>query len=225
MEKLGLDENEPIQSSFLNTSLETAQKKVEAYYSDIRKQLFNYDEALTLQRNGVYAERKRIIENENLRDWVIEYGERSLYDIKLSQEYSEYYDSSVYANQVQELLGFGYNSYIDGNNSNDLPDLEFLKLQFQISYDLKELQLETIEPGLMRELEKSFLLQQIDYGWKENLKLMSYLRDSIRWRAYAQKDPLADYKQSSYDNFISMLKRVRHRVTYFILRSKILLDF
>ena len=110
------------------------------------------------------------------------------------------------------------------NNSNEFFDVDFLKLQFQISYDLKELQLETIEKGLMRELEKSFLLQQIDNAWKENLRRMAFLRDSIRWRAYGQKNPLTDYKQESYNFFLTMLTRIRHRVIYFILRSKILLD-
>jgi preprotein translocase subunit SecA len=110
------------------------------------------------------------------------------------------------------------------NNSNEFFEVDFLKLQFQISYDLKELQLETIEKGLMRELEKSFLLQQIDNAWKENLRRMSFLRDSIRWRAYGQKNPLTDYKQESYNFFIIMLSKIRHRVIYFVLRSKILVD-
>ena len=76
----------PLESSLLTNNLDSAQKKVESFSYDARKQLFEYDEALTSQRNGIYAERKRIIENENLRDWVIEYGERSLYDIVSSRE-------------------------------------------------------------------------------------------------------------------------------------------
>jgi len=225
LKNIGLQDDKPIQSPFLNNSLETAQKKVENYYSDIRKQLFEYDEALTSQRNGIYAERKRIIENDNLRDWVVEYGERSLYDIALSKEKITFIDSEIfYRTKIQELLGLNYNFYMNKNNSNEFFEVDFLKLQFQISYDLKELQLETIEKGLMRELEKSFLLQQIDNAWKENLRRMAFLRDSIRWRAYGQKNPLTDYKQESYNFFITMLTRIRHRVIYFILRSKILLD-
>ena len=226
LKNIGIQDDEPIQSSLLNSSLETAQKKVESYYSDIRKQLFEYDEALTLQRNGIYAERKRIIENENLRDWVIEYGEKSLYDIKLSKERMDLSNSEFfYTTKISELLGLSYNFDLNSNDTSDYFDTEFLKLQFQISYDLKELQLEIIEKGLMRDLEKSFLLQQIDYAWKENLQRMSSFRDSIRWRAYGQKDPLTDYKRESYNFFITMLTRVRHRVIYFILRSKIILDF
>ena len=226
LKNIGLQDDKPIQSPFLNKSLETAQKKVEDYYSDIRKQLFEYDEALTSQRNGIYAERKRIIENDNLRDWIIEYGERSLYDIVLSSQNLVFNDSEFfYISKIQELLGFPYNFYLNNNEPGNYLGLDFLRLQFQISYDLKEIQLESIEKGLLRELEKSFLLQQIDYAWKENLQKISFFRDSIRWRAYGQKNPLTDYKQESYNFFIIMLTKIRHRVIYFVLRSKILIDF
>ena len=83
MQNIGLQESVPIQSTFLNQSLESAQKKVEAYYFEVRKKLFEYDQALNMQRNGVYSERKRILQRSNLRDWIIEYGERSLYDFAI----------------------------------------------------------------------------------------------------------------------------------------------
>ena len=75
----------------------------------------------------------------------------------------------------------------------------------------------------MRELEKSFLLEQIDYSWKEHLQKISSLRDSIRWRSYGQRNPLTDYKRESFNLFIRMSMKLRHRVIYFVLRSKILL--
>lgn len=102
--------------------------------------------------------------------------------------------------------------------------LSFLQQQFQISYNLKEVEIESIEQGLMRELERTFLLQQIDYSWKEHLQKISFLRDSIRWRAYGQKNPLTEYKKEAFNFFITMLTRIRHRVVYFVLRSKILLE-
>jgi preprotein translocase subunit SecA len=103
--------------------------------------------------------------------------------------------------------------------------MELLKSQFKISYDLKELQLETVEPGLIRELERSFILQQIDKSWQEHLKKISSLKDSIRWRAYGQRDPLTEYKKESYNLFVKMLIQIRHRVIYFLFRSKILIEF
>ena len=79
-----LQEDTPIQSPLLNQSLESAQRKVEAYYFDTRKQLFEYDEALNRQRNGVYKERKRILQQKNLRPWIIDYAERTIYDLFLN---------------------------------------------------------------------------------------------------------------------------------------------
>jgi len=225
MQQVGFNDETPIQSSFLNTSLESAQKKVEAYYFDSRKQLFEYDQALNMQRNGIYVERKKILQRTNLRDWIIEYGERSLYDIiTCLRESSEESISKFIYIKVQELLGVPYifNNLNTSKNKNEI--VEFFKQQFQVSYDLKETQLETIEAGLIREMERSFLLQQIDYSWKEHLQKISYLRDSIRWRAYGQRDPLTDYKKESFNFFVTMLTRIRHRVIYFILRSKIVIE-
>ena len=225
MQQVGFNDETPIQSSFLNTSLESAQKKVEAYYFDSRKQLFEYDQALNMQRNGIYVERKKILQRTNLRDWIIEYGERSLYDIiTCLRENSEESISKFIYIKVQELLGVPYtfNNLSTSKNKNEI--VEFFKQQFQVSYDLKETQLETIEVGLIREMERSFLLQQIDYSWKEHLQKISYLRDSIRWRAYGQRDPLTDYKKESFNFFVTMLTRIRHRVIYFILRSKIVIE-
>ena len=225
MQQVGFNDETPIQSSFLNTSLESAQKKVEAYYFDSRKQLFEYDQALNMQRNGIYVERKKILQRTNLRDWIIEYGERSLYDIiTCLRENSEESISKFIYIKVQELLGVPYtfNNLSTSKNKNEI--VEFFKQQFQVSYDLKETQLETIEAGLIREMERSFLLQQIDYSWKEHLQKISYLRDSIRWRAYGQRDPLTDYKKESFNFFVTMLTRIRHRVIYFILRSKIVIE-
>lgn len=227
MESVGLQDETPIQSPILNQSLESAQKKVESYFFDARKQLFEYDQALNMQRNGIYVERKKILEADSLRDWILEYGERSFYDILLS---TSQFDEETRKNQflssnIQEIMGLSYQFITEANTSNSLLVADFLRSQFKISYDLKELQLEIIEPGLIRELERSFLLQQIDKSWQEHLKKISSLKDSIRWRAYGQRDPLTEYKKESYNLFVKMLIQIRHRVIYFLFRSKILIEF
>ena len=127
--------------------------------------------------------------------------------------------------KTQELLGMPYQVKWESAKGDINVLLNNLKHQFQVSYTLKEAQLEAIEPGIMRELERSFLLQQIDFSWKEHLQKISALRDSIRWRSYGQRDPLTDYKKESYSTFVTMLNRIRHQVIYFIFRSKITIDF
>jgi preprotein translocase subunit SecA len=226
MQNMGLQESVPIQSKFLNQSLESAQKKVEAYYFDIRKKLFEYDQALNTQRNGVYIERRRILEIDSLRDWIIEYAERSLYDVVFFMGITQngLLKTSI-LQKVQNLLGTPFlfqPKQLDSQEEVRL--ISYLQQQFQISYDLKEAEMQLIEPGLLRELERSFLLQQIDFSWKEHLQKISALRDAVGWRAYGQKDPLTEYKQEAYNFFVIMLTRIRHRVVYFVLRSRIIID-
>ena len=133
-------------------------------------------------------------------------------------------DVNIIMERLQNLLGVPF--CVDyANNEKDFNTyLGFLKQQIQITYDLKELEMESIEKGLLRELEKIFILQQIDYSWKEHLQKIVFLRDSIRWRAYGQKDPLTEYKKEAFNYFTIMLARIRNRVVYFVLRSKIILQ-
>lgn len=222
MQNISFPDDTPIQSPLLNNSLETAQKKVEAYYFDVRKQLFDYDQALTQQRNTIYLERKRILEKENLRDWIIEYGERSLKDILRSFK-SGTTLKTFNQQKIQEFLGLHYPIITDLTEEDNL--LQLLKQQFQTIYSLREIQLEAIGTGLSRDLERSFLLQQIDYSWTDHLEKIALLRDAIRWRSYGQRNPLTDYKKESYNLFLLMLTRIRQRIIYFILRSKIIMEF
>jgi preprotein translocase subunit SecA len=224
MQNIGFSDTAPIQSGLLNNSLETAQKKVESYYFDTRKQLFEYDQALTTQRTGVYTERKRILQQRNLRNWVMEYAERSIYDlwICIQGSQTESFLTSLIG-PTQKLLGLPFAIASNIEKSELTSYLPLLKQQIQITYNLKELEMECIEPGLLRELEKSFILQQIDFAWKEHLQKIVLLRDSIRWRAYGQKDPLTEYKKEAFNYFTIMLARIRHRVVYFVLSAKVIL--
>jgi preprotein translocase subunit SecA len=189
----------------------------------MRKKLFEYDQALNTQRSGIYSERRRILEIENLRDWIIEYAERSLYDVVIFIDSAQSEQTKITALQkVCYLLGIPFKILFEKYEQNDL--IPYLRQQLQISYTLKEAEMELVEPGLIRELERSFLLQQIDFSWKEHLQKISFLKDSVGWRAYGQKNPLTEYKQEAYNVFVSMLVRIRHRVTYFILRTNIIFD-
>ena len=224
MDALRVEEDVPIESKLLNNSLESAQKKVEAYYYDARKQLFDYDEVLNYQRQAIYAERRRVLESINLRDWVIQYAEATVFDIakpNVDQSISraDYYSQQLA--KIEDLLGLPYPLDVDYflNLSNSEAE-NFLSKQVRIAYDLKESQIELIEDGLMRELERSFLLQKIDSTWKDHLQSMNALRETIAWRGYGQKDPLIEYKNEAYILFTSMVTNIRHSVTYLIFRSQ-----
>jgi len=224
MDALRVEEDVPIESKLLNNSLESAQKKVEAYYYDARKQLFDYDEVLNYQRQAIYAERRRVLESINLRDWVIQYAEATVFDIAKPNVDQSINRADYYSQQlakIEDLLGLPYPLDVDYflNLSNSEAE-NFLSKQVRIAYDLKESQIELIEDGLMRELERSFLLQKIDSTWKDHLQSMNALRETIAWRGYGQKDPLIEYKNEAYILFTSMVTNIRHSVTYLIFRSQ-----
>ena len=224
MDSLQVEESIPIESNLLNKSLESAQKKVEAYYYDARKQLFEYDEVLNYQRQAIYSERRRILECNNLRDWILQYGESTILD------YIDYHfqkgavtleEQDKLLDKVENLLGLQYSIDRELFSRYSIEEMkEFLCKQIQISYDLKESQIDLIENGLMRELERAFLLQKIDSAWKEHLQQINTLRETIGWRGYGQKDPLIEYKNEAYTLFLTMTSNIRHSVVYLIFRSQ-----
>jgi preprotein translocase subunit SecA len=224
MDSLKVDDDIPIESSLLNKSLESAQKKVEVYYYDARKQLFDYDEVLNYQRQAIYSERRRILESTNLRDWVLQYAETTVLDylnIYLNKNEFSLNEVNKLLIKVESLLGLPY--AIDRNVFLASPSEEMKKILFtqvRLAYDLKESQIDLIESGLMRELERSFLLQKIDSAWKEHLQQINTLRENIGWRGYGQKDPLIEYKNEAYNLFVSMSTNIRHSVVYLIFRSQ-----
>ena len=223
MENIGFQDDTPIQSGLLDKSLESAQKKVEAFYFDTRKQLFEYDQALNIQRNIVYEERRNIFEQKSVRNWIVTYAERSVDDLVNRFSVIEKSETINFINlKLQNLLGTPFSrDFYEETNKNQY--LSFLQQQIEVAYDLKEVEMETIEIGLLRELEKNFILQQIDIAWTEHLQKIAFLRDSIRWIAYGQKDPLTEYKKEAFNYFNIMLAKIRHRVIYFVLRSKTIL--
>ena len=116
-----------------------------------------------MQRNGVYSERKRVLERSRLRDWIIEYAERSLCDLAmLIDEKSNTKERSLLSFKLQELLGIPFSISLE--NFDVKTNTQFLQQQFHISYNLKEIEMEAIEPNLLSELERSFLLQNIDFS-------------------------------------------------------------
>ena len=224
MESLKVDEDIPIESALLSKSLESAQKKVEAYYYDARKQLFEYDEVLNYQRQAIYSERRRILESDSLRNWIIQYAETTVLDY--FNTYLEKGDFSLEEQdkvlaKIESLLGLplGIDRLFFSQYS--ITEMQNTLIRYtRISYDLKESQIDLIENGLMRELERSFLLQKIDSAWKEHLQQINTLRENIGWRGYGQKDPLIEYKNEAYNLFLSMTTNIRHSVVYLIFKSQ-----
>jgi preprotein translocase subunit SecA len=219
MEMFQVEEDMPIESGMLTRSLEGAQKKVETYYYDIRKQVFEYDEVMNNQRRAIYAERRRVLEGLDLKEQVIKYAEKTMDDIVEAYVNpdlpSEEWDLSSLVSKVKEfvyLLADMEPVQIEELSIDEIKT--FLHEQVRIAYDLKEAQVDQIQPGLMRQAERFFILQQIDTLWREHLQAMDALRESVGLRSYGQKDPLIEYKSEGYELFLDMMTDIRRNVVY-----------
>ncbi len=219
MNAFRVDEDMPIESGMLTRSLEGAQKKVETYYYDIRKQVFEYDEVMNNQRRAVYSERRRVLEGRELKKQVIGYGERTMEDIVeayvIPDLPPEEWDLAELVGKVQQFVYLLEDLKPDQIKGLGIEELKaFLQEQLRNAYDIKEAQIEEQRPGLMREAERFFILQQIDTLWREHLQAMDALRESVGLRGYGQKDPLIEYKNEGYDMFLEMMTNMRRNVIY-----------
>ena len=219
MNAFRVEEDMPIESGMLTRSLEGAQKKVETYYYDIRKQVFEYDEVMNNQRRAIYAERRRVLEGEDLKELVLGYAVKTMNDIVeayVNPELpSEEWDLDSVVSKVQEFVYLLADLTPEQLENLSMGEMKtFLAEQVRIAYDLKEAQVDAIKPGLMREAERFFILQQIDTLWREHLQQMDALRETVGLRGYGQKDPLIEYKSEGYEVFLDMMTGIRRNVVY-----------
>jgi preprotein translocase subunit SecA len=219
MSMFNVEEDMPIESKMLTRSLEGAQKKVETYYYDIRKQVFEYDEVMNNQRRAIYAERRRVLEGLDLKEQVIQYGERTMDDIVdayINPDLpSEEWDIDKVVDKAKEFVYLLQDLTADQLIDLNIDEIKtFLHEQLRNAYDIKEAQVNQLKPGLMREAERFFILQQIDTLWREHLQQMDALRESVGLRGYGQKDPLIEYKREGYEQFLEMMTDIRRNVIY-----------
>ncbi len=219
MEMFRVEEDMPIESKMLTNSLEGAQKKVETFYYDSRKQIFEYDEVMNNQRRAIYAERRRVLEGMDLKDLVLQYAEKTTDEIVeayINPELPpEEWEIPKMVSKIKEFIYL-----LEDLEPSHLEDMTigeiktFLKEEVRKAYDIKEAQVDKVQPGLMRQAERFFILQQIDTLWREHLQSMDALRESIGLRGYGQKDPLIEYKQEGYQMFLEMMTDIRRNVVY-----------
>nr|YP_010619418.1 Preprotein-translocase subunit a [Xiphosiphonia pinnulata]WAX03431.1 Preprotein-translocase subunit a [Xiphosiphonia pinnulata] len=219
--KLNINDRAPIESILLTKSLNSAQKKVEAYFYDIRKQLYEYDDVIHNQRKAIYNERKKILNSTFTRDCILEYAEYTIEEML-----TIYIKNNKEKNTLQQIIKLlNLKNSAQHLSSMNFDEIKYyLNEQLRISYDLKEIYLEQLRPGLIRQLEKYYLLQQIDQAWQEHIEKMNLLKEYIGWRSYGQQDPLIEYKNEAFHLFINMIIYIRQTVIYLIMRSRLIID-
>ena len=217
MKKLGMKENEVIEHSLVNRAIENAQRKVEGHNFDIRKHLLEFDNVANEQRKVIYKQRDELMLAPNVSEEVnfirIEAINSAINLFIPPHSLEEQWDIAGLERQLQQ--DFGVNLPIKIWLSKD-EALHEENLRAKIIEELTEVyhhKEAQVDPKVMRDVERSIMLQILDTNWKDHLAAMDQLRDGIHLRGYAQKNPKQEYKQESFHMFASMLDRVKYDVT------------
>ena len=227
LKKLGLEEGEAIIHPWINKALEKAQQKVEARNFDIRKQLLKYDDVMNDQRKVIYEQRREIMKAEDVNATVTDMRHEVIESLVNKTipagTYHEQWDLDTLAAEVAGTLNLD-EDIKQWADEEGVADQEILERLLEASNRRLAEKAANYGSDLFRMAEKSILLQVIDQQWKEHLLALDHLRQGINLRAYAQRDPLNEYKREAFNLFDEMLESVRHTITGALSNLEIQLD-
>lgn len=224
MDRLGMDDSQPIQSKMITRAVESAQKRVEGNNFDARKQLLQYDDVLRQQREIIYKQRDEVLESENLRENVEDMIQQTITRVVQSftpeEELPEDWNLEglvdwVKANILDEADDFNVND-LRGKESDEIIDIIWEKAKKR--YDEKEA---AFGEENMREFERVIVLRAVDTKWMDHIDAMDHLRQGIHLRAYGQTDPLREYQLEGYTMFENMIASIQEEVTKYIMKAEI----
>lgn len=222
MDKLGMNDDMPIENKMITRAIENAQKKVESRNFNIRKNVLEYDDVINQQREVIYGERRKVLFGQDLKPTII-----SMIDDVIDQvvdsfagevKYSDDWDLPGLLTYIERNILPKVDFAVDDLKGMTRHDMkEFLRERAYQLYEEREAEL---GPETMRELEKALMLNIIDQKWMDHIDAMDQLRNGISLRAYGQKDPLIEYKFEAYDAFQSMIYSIKEDVVRYIFRVK-----
>ena len=227
MERFKLPDDQPMEASILSRQIENAQKKVEEQNFVARKNVLKYDDVMNVQRKVIYEQRNRVLHGEDLGDdiqevWLPEVIS-DVVSVYTESELTEDWDldglvaamEAVYGTgvTVEELKGLDREAIVQ-EFADDALD----------AYAEREAELDKIQPGLIRDLERFIVLQTVDVRWREHLENMDYLREGIHLRGMAQKDPLVEYRNEGHVMFQDLNRSIREEVVTLIFHAEVTAD-
>ncbi|MBU8731795.1 preprotein translocase subunit SecA [Cytobacillus firmus] len=223
MERLGMDDTQPIQSKMVSRAVESAQKRVEGNNFDARKQLLSYDDVLRQQREILYGQRNEVLESENLREivekMIMTSIQRNVEGYAPGHEDEENWNLQGIIDYVNgNLLNEGDLTVNDirGKDTEEISETIFAKVKER--YNEKE---EMLSPEQMREFEKVIVLRAVDSKWMDHIDAMDQLRQGIHLRAYGQTDPLREYQGEGFAMFENMIASIEEDVAKYIMKAEI----
>jgi preprotein translocase subunit SecA len=211
MDRLGIEEDQPIEHGLVTKAIENAQRKVEAHNFEIRKHLLEYDNVMNKQREVIYSQRREVLASEDLKETVMEMVEEQgegLVDFYTDEkEHPEDWDLKALQDAVYKQFSFKWNVPSVEDNGVKREQLEEMIIENAKGFYQKRE--EEFGAPMLRYLEKVIMLQSIDYHWKDHLLGIDQLKEGIGLRGYGQKDPLIEYQKEAYQMFLEMLDRIK----------------
>ena len=223
MDKLGMEEDEPIEHSLITKSIERAQKKVENHNFNIRKYILEYDDVMNQQREVLYGQRRLILNNQSLRETILH-----MVDNLIINAMNQYADEKLYPEEwnYEGLLKhleiyFLEPGMLTVEQMEEYGRAELQEHLIDIAHQEYEKREALFGEANMRELEKAIMLKVVDSKWMEHLDAMDMLKEGIGLRAYGQKNPLVEYKFEAYDMFESMKEAITDETIMYLYRIQI----
>jgi len=223
LDKLGMDEDEPIEHNMISKAIENAQRKVEGHNFDIRKHLLEYDDVMNKQREVIYQQRREALDSEDIKpvieDIIADEMEAIAAEFVDPKILSEEWNWDGINERFKETIGAAP-EWGEGEKE-DLDHDALVEKLLQRVRSAYEQQEQNIGPDGMRYLERVIFLQMIDTHWKEHLLNMDHLKEGIGLRGYGQKNPLNEYKREGFDMFSNMIETIKHQTLATLFRVKI----
>jgi preprotein translocase subunit SecA len=228
MTRLRMEDDVPIEAKMVSRAIQSAQTQVEQQNFEIRKNVLKYDEVMDLQRKVIYAERRRVLEGEDLREQV----EHMMTDVitayvkgATENGYAEDWDLEQLWSALKTLYPVGIKYEAIADDTSDLTRdslLAAVLADARAAYSRREAELEEMAgPGAMRELERRVVLSVLDRKWREHLYEMDYLKEGIGLRAMAQRDPLVEYKREGFEMFSALLEALKEESVGFLFNVQV----
>jgi preprotein translocase subunit SecA len=223
MEKLGMEEDEPIEHSMVSRAIENAQRKVEGHHFDIRKHLLEYDDVMNKQREVIYRQRREVLEDDDVagatQDMVAELVDEIAAEITEGRTDSESWDWSALADRIAETFNFPL--HWPENERSDLKAEALRERLIEMVQQAYRAQEERNGAETQRQLEKLLLLQMVDTHWKEHLLSMDHLKEGIGLRGYGQKNPLNEYKREAFQLFTGVIHTIKQQTVSHLFRVRV----
>ena len=223
MDKIGMNDDTPIENKMISRSIENAQKRVESRNFEIRKHVLEYDDVMNQQREIIYGERRQVLMEEDVKDNILKMAEKTIDEmvtnIAAGETYPEAWDLDSLDQEFEKV--FAMENVLPREN---IPNMsgddvrQYLKDAALKRYDEREAELGS---EMMRSLERMILLKNVDSKWMDHLDAMDQLRQGIYLRAYGQRNPLIEYKNEAFEAFQNMIYAIQYDTVSMMYRVKV----